>query len=148
VRTSDFEYELPEGAIAQAPAQPRDRSRLLVHHRSDARTEHRHAADLPDLLAPGDLLVVNDTRVICARLLGRRSSGGAVELLLLERVPGGRERWRALAKPARRLRGGRSSSWRGEGCGPGWSSDRPRPMAPPPGPGSWISSTPRAAGRP
>lgn len=115
MRTSDFEYELPEGSIAQAPAQPRDRSRLLVHRRSDARTEHRHAADLPDLLAPGDLLVVNDTRVICARLLGRRSSGGAVELLLLERVPGGRERWRALAKPARRLRGGEELELEGGG---------------------------------
>jgi S-adenosylmethionine:tRNA ribosyltransferase-isomerase len=100
VRTSDFFYDLPEAAIAQSPAEPRDASRLLV---ADG-LEDRHFADLPDLLAPGDLVVVNRTRVRRARLLGRKEgSQGRVEALLLRPVAGG---WEALVRPARRLRPG------------------------------------------
>jgi S-adenosylmethionine:tRNA ribosyltransferase-isomerase len=101
VRTDSFDYELPEDRIAQRPADPRDSARLL-----DTRTltDHR-VGDLPDLLEPGDLVVVNDTRVRAARLKGRRrDSGGAVELLLLEQLEGGN--WIALVRPARRLRRG------------------------------------------
>jgi S-adenosylmethionine:tRNA ribosyltransferase-isomerase len=104
VNVSDFDYVLPPERIAQEPASPRDAARLLAHHLRADRSEHRHVRDLDALLAPGDLLVVNDTRVRCARLVGRRASGGAVELLLLERE--GARRWRALARPAARLKPG------------------------------------------
>lgn len=98
----DFDFELPDGAIAQEPA-PRGTSRLLV---LDAQGEERHrqVADLPSLLAPGDLLVANDTRVIPARLFGRRPGGGAVELLLVERR--GERQWDCLVKPGKRARPG------------------------------------------
>ncbi|HSH70066.1 MAG TPA: S-adenosylmethionine:tRNA ribosyltransferase-isomerase, partial [Deferrisomatales bacterium] len=82
---SDYHYPLPPERIAQTPAQPRDASRLLVLGRSAPRLEDRQFRDLPDLLAPGDLLVANDTRVIPARLLGRKDSGGRAEVLLLHR---------------------------------------------------------------
>ena len=98
----DFDFELPDGAIAQEPA-PRGTSRLLVLD-EEGPPRHRRIADLPALLAPGDLLVVNDTRVIPARLLGRRPGGGAVELLLVERR--GEREWECLAKPGRRARPG------------------------------------------
>ena len=99
---SEFDYELPEDRIAQRPAEPRDSARLLVHHVQADATEHRVIRDLPELLRGGDLLVVNDTRVRPARLLGRRRSGGAVELLVLG--PAGEpERWKALVRPAKRL---------------------------------------------
>ena len=101
MKTSDFDYELPEAAIAARPAEPRDAARLLVHEIGADRTRHLHVRDLPGLLAAGDLLVVNDTRVRPARLLGRRGSGGALEILLVE--PLGGSRWRALVKPAKRL---------------------------------------------
>jgi S-adenosylmethionine:tRNA ribosyltransferase-isomerase len=106
VRTSDFDYELPTGAIAQHPA-PRGDSRLLALDRAGPE-RHRRVRDLPALLAPGDLLVVNDTRVIPARLFGRRSGaaagGGRVEILLVERL--GEREWEALARPGRRVRPG------------------------------------------
>jgi S-adenosylmethionine:tRNA ribosyltransferase-isomerase len=102
VETEAFDYELPAQRIAQEPCQPRDAARLLVHAVRAGSTVHARVRDLADFLGPGDLLVVNDTRVRRARLLGRRPSGGAVELLLLE--PCGQGRWRALAKPAGRLR--------------------------------------------
>ncbi len=101
MRVADFEYALPEGSIAQEPAEPRDSSRLL-----DTRdmTDHRFR-DLAQLLEPGDLVVVNETKVRYARVEGhRQGSGGRVELLFLERLPDGS--WEALAKPARRLRPG------------------------------------------
>lgn len=101
MRVADFEYTLPEGAIAQEPAEPRDSSRLL-----DTRdmTDHRFR-DLAQLLEPGDLVIVNETRVRHARIEGtRQGSGGRVELLFLERLPDGS--WEALARPARRLRSG------------------------------------------
>lgn len=108
----DFDYSLPDDRIAQEPA-PRGESRLLVLD-AEGGDRHRRISDLPDLLRPGDLLVVNDTRVIPARLFGRRvtqggGEGGRVEILLVERVEGGlyREReWEVLAKPGRKARPG------------------------------------------
>jgi S-adenosylmethionine:tRNA ribosyltransferase-isomerase len=106
MKTSDFAYELPPGRIAQEPAE-RGTSRLLVLDAA-ADSRHRHIADLPDLLKPSDLLIVNDTRVIPARILGRTigddgvSEGGAVELFLLERV--GVSEWECLSRPGRRTR--------------------------------------------
>jgi len=104
VKVSDFDYELPPGRIALEPARPRDSARLLVHSIANDSTRHLLVRDLPSVLAPGDLLVVNDTRVRAARLLGSRASGGQVEVLLLEREAAGT--WRALARPASRLRPG------------------------------------------
>lgn len=102
--TDDFSYELPPSAIAQVPVEPRDSARLLVAL-GDAPVSHRSVADLPDLLHPGDLVVVNDTRVSPARLhLAKRGSGGAVEVLLLEPIVDGM--WEALIKPGGRVRPG------------------------------------------
>ncbi len=101
MRVADFEYSLPEDSIAQEPAEPRDSSRLL-----DTRdmSDHRFR-EIADLLEPGDLVVVNETRVRYARVEGhRQGTGGRVELLFLERLPDGS--WEALARPARRLRPG------------------------------------------
>ena len=98
---ADLDYDLPPTAIAQHPIEPRDAARLLVDRGPGRAADHRTVADLPDLLAPGDLLVVNDTRVIPARLHLRKDTGGAVEVLLLERRPEGH--WEALVKPSRRV---------------------------------------------
>ena len=113
LRVSDFEYDLPEWLIAQEPAARRDESRLMVLDRATGRTEHDAFEALASRLGPGDLLVVNDTAVIPARLLGRRGApgtGGRIEFLLVEKVstsagPGGMEiqRWDALVKGARHL---------------------------------------------
>ena len=102
-RLSDFDYELPEELIAQTPAAERDLSRLL-HLRPAGTRRHRVFRDLPGLLQPGDLLVLNDTRVFPARLEGVRAGGGLSELLLLERLDS--KRWRVLSRPARKLRAG------------------------------------------
>jgi S-adenosylmethionine:tRNA ribosyltransferase-isomerase len=104
VRTEELEYDLPPGLIAQAPADPRSSARLLVYDRATREIRHRVFTDLLEELGPDDLVVVNDTRVLHARIHARRATGGAVELLLLERDDGGR--WDALARPARRLRAG------------------------------------------
>lgn len=98
-----FDYELPPEAIAQQPVEPRDAARLLVLDRSGRRTDHRRFRDLPGLLNPGDLLVMNDSRVIPARLLGRRGhpGGGRIEVLLLRRVAP--DSWEALVRPGRRV---------------------------------------------
>lgn len=97
-----FDYDLPPDAIAQAPIEPRDAARLLVAVADDGAVEHRRVADLPDLLAPGDLLVLNTTRVLPARLHLRKPTGGRVEVLLLE--PDGDDwHWQALVRPSRRL---------------------------------------------
>jgi S-adenosylmethionine:tRNA ribosyltransferase-isomerase len=106
VRISDFDYDLPEARIAQHPIEPRDAARLLVDLGDAIPPEHRHVRDLPDLLRPGDVLVVNDTRVIPARLRLQRASGGAAEVLLLEPRHGERRVWEALVRPARKLRPG------------------------------------------
>jgi len=105
MRLADFDYELPPDRIAQEPIEPRDAARLLVD-RGDASPEHRHVLDLAELLQPGDLLVVNDSKVIPARLKLARSSGGAAEVLLLEPLNAERRRWEAMVKPARKLRNG------------------------------------------
>lgn len=85
MKTSDFDYHLPESSIAQTPVEPRDSSRLLVLHRDTGDLEHRLFRDLADYLNPGDLLVLNRTRVIPARIFARKETGGRVELLLLRR---------------------------------------------------------------
>ncbi|MDI3297693.1 MAG: tRNA preQ1(34) S-adenosylmethionine ribosyltransferase-isomerase QueA [Bacillota bacterium] len=100
----EFDYDLPEELIAQEPLEPRDASRLMVLDRGRGSWEHRRFRDLVDILRPGDCLVLNDTRVRPARLLGRRASGGRVELLLLRPLEG--DRWEVLGRPARRLRAG------------------------------------------
>ncbi len=107
LRVDDFDYELPTDAIAQAPAEPRDASRLLVLDRSRS-TELEHATfrDIGQYLRAGDLLVVNDSRVIPARLPARRRSGGAVELLVLRPFDDGSGRWEALIRPSRKVRVG------------------------------------------
>jgi S-adenosylmethionine:tRNA ribosyltransferase-isomerase len=105
MKTSDFDYELPPERIAQIAAEPRDHSRLMVLSRKDGNIEHRHFYEVGDYLRSGDTLVCNDSRVIPARLLGRKVDGGAsVELLLLRRLERGI--WETLAKPGRRLRAG------------------------------------------
>ena len=98
----DLEYVLPPDAIAQSPLAERDRARLLVDGAGGV--SHRRVGDLPDLLGPGDVVVVNDTRVLPARLRLRRATGGAVEVLLLDERDDGD--WEALVRPSRRLRPG------------------------------------------
>lgn len=102
---ADYDYELPASAIAQTPIEPRDAARLLVDRGADA-PEHRSVRDLADLLRPGDLVVVNDTRVLPARLRLRRATGGAVEVLLLEQLDDAGHRWEALVRPSRKVRVG------------------------------------------
>jgi S-adenosylmethionine:tRNA ribosyltransferase-isomerase len=100
--TAQFDYHLPPGLIAQDPIEPRDAARLLVAGIADGPPAHRQVRDLPDLLRPGDLLVLNHTRVIPARLFGRKDSGGEVEVLLIhpEAAPPDTagERWRAFVR--------------------------------------------------
>ena len=98
VLIADFDYELPDDRIAQTPIEPRDAARLLVDRGSGA-PEHRHVRDLPELLREGDLLVLNETRVIPARLRLRRPTGGAAEVLLLEPWDADRRTWEALVRP-------------------------------------------------
>jgi S-adenosylmethionine:tRNA ribosyltransferase-isomerase len=87
MKTADFDYTLPPELIAQTPIEPRDASRLLVVHRQSGLLEHRRFHDIVEYLRPGDLLVANDSRVIPARLHGRKTTGGQVEILLLRRAP-------------------------------------------------------------
>ncbi len=125
MRLSDFDYHLPPELIAQAPAADRDASRLLILHRRSEQIEHRRFSDLPKYFRAGDLLIINDTRVIPARLYGVFEDGKSVEVLLLQpaplrqprpaaqvgagAVPGGAEdqSWEALVKPAKPARAGR-----------------------------------------
>jgi S-adenosylmethionine:tRNA ribosyltransferase-isomerase len=104
VHAADLDYDLPPELVAQEPAAERDGSRLLVYRRASEAMEHRRFADLPELLAPDDLVVANTSRVLPARLHARKQSGGQVELLLLEERGDGT--WEALARPSRRLREG------------------------------------------
>lgn len=99
-----FDYDLPEDLIAQSPVEPRDSSRLLVLNRQRDVIEHRVFRDVIDYVGAGDLLVVNDSRVLPARLRGKRPTGGSVEILLLRRLADGR--WQSLVRPGRRLRPG------------------------------------------
>ncbi|MBQ7849272.1 MAG: tRNA preQ1(34) S-adenosylmethionine ribosyltransferase-isomerase QueA [Clostridia bacterium] len=110
MRTADFDYNLPEELIAQTPVEPRDHSRLMVVHRGDGSREHKHFYDIIDYLQPGDALVVNETKVIPARLLGVKEGSDSqghsvpVEILLLRRENA--TDWEALVKPGRRLKPG------------------------------------------
>jgi S-adenosylmethionine:tRNA ribosyltransferase-isomerase len=96
LKLSDFDYELPEALIAQEPCAVRDRSRLMVLHRDSEAIEHRIFSDLERCLVPGDLLVMNDTRVFPCRLLAKKAGGGKAEIFLLEELD--RNRWTALVK--------------------------------------------------
>ena len=99
--TKDFWYDLPEELIAQTPLLQRDSSRLLAVDRNTGEFAHRHFYDILDYLNPGDTLVMNDSRVLPARLLGKRPTGGAVEVLLLREL--GNNEWECLAKPGRKM---------------------------------------------
>ncbi len=104
MRTEEFDYVLPPELIATHPSAKREESRLMVLNRQTGGVEHRRFRDLPEFLRAGDCLVLNDTRVIPARLLGKRATGGKAEILLLHPEPEGR--WRALVKPGRKLPAG------------------------------------------
>ena len=101
---SDFWFDLPEELIAQTPLEKRDESRLLHLDKQTGKIEHRHFYNLPEYLHPGDCLVMNDSRVLPARLIGLRPSGGSVELLLLRDL--GKSRWECLSRPGRKTRPG------------------------------------------
>ena len=102
MKTSDFFYNLPEELIAQTPAEPRDSSRLLVYHRAAKTVEHKIFRDIEDYLHAGDVLVLNRTRVLPARLYAQTSNGGKIELLLLKRLELGC--WEALVKPGKKCK--------------------------------------------
>ena len=104
MKTHDFWYNLPEELIAQTPLEQRDASRLLVLNRETGAVSHRHFYDILDYLKPGDCLVMNDSRVLPARLLGHRPTGGAVEVLLLWDL--GNKQWECLCKPGRKMQPG------------------------------------------
>ena len=104
MKTHDFWYELPEELIAQTPLQQRDTSRLCVLDRKTGAIAHKHFYDILDYLNPGDCLVMNDSRVLPARLLGHRPTGGAVEVLLLRDL--GDKKWECLCKPGRKMQSG------------------------------------------
>ena len=104
MRTHDFWYDLPEELIAQTPLEQRDTSRLLVLDRQTGELEHKHFYDILEYLNPGDCLVMNDSRVLPARLLGHRPTGGAVEVLLLRDL--GDKKWECLCKPGRKMQVG------------------------------------------
>ncbi len=99
-------YELPERLIAQTPLERRDGSRLLVLDKTTGETEHRHFYDLPAFLRAGDCLVMNDSRVIPARLIGERPTGGAAEVMLLRQLEG--DRWECLVRPGKKMRPGQT----------------------------------------
>ena len=104
MKTHDFWFDLPEELIAQTPLEKRDTSRLLCLDRQTGKVEHKHFYDIVDRLNPGDCLVMNDSRVLPARLLGHRPTGGAVEVLLLRQLEG--DRWECLCKPGRKMQVG------------------------------------------
>ncbi|MGM9660881.1 MAG: tRNA preQ1(34) S-adenosylmethionine ribosyltransferase-isomerase QueA [Faecousia sp.] len=108
-QTKDYWYDLPEELIAQTPLQKRDTSRLMVMNRQTGAICHRHFYDIVDYLNPGDCLVMNDSRVLPARLLGHRPTGGAVEVLLLRDL--GDNRWECLCKPGRKMLPGNEVSF-------------------------------------
>ena len=104
LKTHDFYYDLPEELIAQTPLEQRDSSRLMVLNRETGEIAHKHFYDVIDYLNPGDCLVLNDSRVLPARLMGHRPTGGAVEVLLLRDL--GNKQWECLCKPGRKMREG------------------------------------------
>jgi S-adenosylmethionine:tRNA ribosyltransferase-isomerase len=101
--TAALDYDLPASAIAQTPVEPRDAARLLVDAGPGAAPQHRHVRDLPSLLRPGDVVVINTTRVLPARLRLTKPTGGAVEVLLLESWGGADDWWDALVRPSRKV---------------------------------------------
>lgn len=105
-RTSDYDFELPKRLIAQQPLPDRAASRLMIVHRDDGRIEHRHFRDVAELIPRGDLLVVNTSAVLKARLLGTRDSGAPAEILLLRQIAGTDE-WEAMVSPGGKLKPGR-----------------------------------------
>ncbi len=110
MKVSEFDYYLPKELIAQHPISIRDHSRMLVYHRRGKKLEHRNFYDIIEYLYPGDCLVINDTRVIPARLYGvREDTGSGIELLLLENK--GQDRWEVLVKPGRKARIGSKLSF-------------------------------------
>jgi S-adenosylmethionine:tRNA ribosyltransferase-isomerase len=108
MRVSELDYELPNELIAQRPASPRDSSRLMVVDAASGEISHHVFRELPGFLGPGDALVLNETKVMPARLAARKETGGEVELLFLRELDSenGVQRWEALARPGRRLRSG------------------------------------------
>ena len=104
MKTSDFYFDLPPELIAQTPLEQRDASRLLALDTTTGETRHLHFYDLPSLLRPGDCLVLNDSRVLPARLIGKRAGGGACEVLLL--IDRGDKVWECLVRPGKKLRTG------------------------------------------
>ena len=104
MKTHDFWYDLPQELIAQTPLQQRDQSRLMLLDKQSGAISHRHFFELPDLLREGDCLIMNDSRVLPARLLGSRLSGGSVELVLLRDLGDGR--WECLSRPGRKTKPG------------------------------------------
>ena len=110
MRVREFDYEIPPERIAGYPSCRRDESRLLVLSRETGRTEHRFFSEIVELLQPGDILTLNDTRVIPARLCGHAPTGAEIELLLIEPAAG-ENRWRAIGRPGRRLRPGATLSF-------------------------------------
>ena len=109
MKTSDFRFDLPEELIAQTPIAHREQSRLLCLDRWTGDIDHRHFYELPELLEPGDCLVMNDSRVLPARLLGRRKTGGAVEVVLLRDMGDGI--WECLTRPGKRSKAGTELSF-------------------------------------
>lgn len=105
-KKSDFYYELPPELIAQTPAEPRDSSRLLVYNRAADKVEHRIFRDITDYLKAGDVLVINSTKVLPARLYAHTPNGGAIEILLLKRLE--KDKWEVLCKPGKKCTVGRS----------------------------------------
>ena len=104
MKTLDFDFDLPQRLIAQTPLEQRDASRLLTLDKVGGRTEHHHFYELADMLGPGDCLVMNDSRVLPARLIGTRQTGGACEVLLL--IDRGNQTWECLVRPGRKLKPG------------------------------------------
>ena len=109
MKTSDFYFDLPPGLIAQTPLERRDASRLLTLDKATGEIRHLHFYDLPSLLRPGDCLVLNDSRVLPARLIGCRAGGGACEVLLL--IDRGDRVWECLVRPGKKLRPGATVSF-------------------------------------
>jgi S-adenosylmethionine:tRNA ribosyltransferase-isomerase len=118
MKLEEFAYDLPEELIAQEPAAVRDRSRMMVVHRKTGEIEILTFRDLPDYFGEGDVFVVNDSRVFPARLIGRKETGGLIEILLLTRQPGdpAGETWEVLLRPAKRVEAGMTVTF-AEGCG-------------------------------
>jgi len=117
MKIEEFDYHLPEELIAQEPCEVRDQARMMVVHKRTGLIENKDFPDLPEFLEKGDVLIINDTKVIPARLIGKKASGGQIEILLLRRrddTPSG-QIWEVLLRPAKRVQVG-GQIWFNEGC--------------------------------